>query len=67
MQGKITRVAVTWTEDTDRGARYRFYGVMPDKNKIINPDELREFIDRLAVICQQIQAARDANSELNVI
>jgi hypothetical protein len=59
MQGKITRIAITWTTETDEGKSFRFYGLLPDARKIIRPDRMRELLDDLTVMCEQIQAARD--------
>jgi hypothetical protein len=60
MQGKITRISVTWTTETDQGKSFRFYGLLPDGRKIIRPDRMHELLDDLTVMCEQIQAARDS-------
>lgn len=63
MQGKITRISITWTTETDEGKSFRFYGLLPDERKIIRPDRMQELLDDLTVMCEQIQAARKtANS-----
>jgi hypothetical protein len=59
MQGKITRISITWTTETDEGKSYRFYGLLPDARKIIRPDRMHELLDDLTVMCEQIQAARE--------
>jgi hypothetical protein len=59
MQGKITRISITWTTETDEGKSFQFYGLLPDARKIIRPDRMHELLDDLTVMCEQIQAARD--------
>jgi hypothetical protein len=59
MQGKITRISVTWAEDTNRGRLFRFYNVLPDDEKIIRAERMEDLLDDLSLICQQIQQARD--------
>jgi len=62
MQGKITRISVTWAERTSEGTEFRFYSVLPDEQKIIRPERLEELLNDVAVICEQLQAARDGNT-----
>jgi hypothetical protein len=59
MQGKITRISITWTTETDDGKSYRFYGLLPDARRIIRPDRMHELLDDLSVMCEEIQAFRD--------
>jgi hypothetical protein len=59
MEGKITRISITWTTANDKGRSYRFYGLFPDAGKIIRPDRMHELLDDLTVMCEQIQAVRD--------
>jgi len=59
MQGKITRISVTWAEPTGQGTRFRFYNVLPDDETIIRPERMEDLLDDLTLICQQIQQARD--------
>jgi hypothetical protein len=63
MDGMITRVSVTWTEDTGSGRQDRLYTVVPDEEKIIRAERLEELLDDLAFICEQVQAARDATAK----
>jgi hypothetical protein len=58
MQGKITRIRVTWAEPTGQGTRFRFYNVLPDE-KIIRAERMEDLLDDLTLICEQIQEARD--------
>ena len=62
MQGKITRISVTWTEHTSEGAEFRFYNVLPDEQKIIRPERMEELLDDVTVVCEQLQAAHDSNT-----
>jgi hypothetical protein len=62
MEGKITRVRVTWTDHTANGARSRFYNVLPGGEKIIRPERMEELVDDLTVVCEQLQAARDGKT-----
>jgi hypothetical protein len=62
MDGTITRITVTWTEDTGSGRRDRLYTVVPDEKKIVRAERLEELLDDLTFICEQIQAARDASA-----
>lgn len=63
MEGMITRVSVTWTENADDGERRnRVYTVVPDDGKIIRAERLEELLDDLRVICEQLQAAQDATA-----
>jgi hypothetical protein len=62
MDGMITRVSVTWTEDTDNGRRDRLYTVVPDERKIIRTERLEELLDDLTFICEQLRAAQDATA-----
>jgi hypothetical protein len=62
MQGKITRISVTWAEHTSEGTDFRFYNVLPDEQKIIRPERMEELLDDLTVICEQLQAARDGHA-----
>jgi hypothetical protein len=59
MQGRITRVSITYATDTDDGPQHRFIG-LTGLVKHIRPDRLKEFLDEAQVICEEIQAARDA-------
>ena len=59
MQGKITRISVTWAELTDQGTQFRFYNVLPDEEKHIRPERMEDLLEDLSLICEQIQTARD--------
>lgn len=61
MEGKITRVSVTWTEYADCGQRDRVYTVVPDGGKIIRVERIEDLVEDLTLICEQLQAAEDAN------
>jgi hypothetical protein len=62
MQGKITRISVTWAEHTSQGTQFRFYNVLPDDQKIIRPERMEDLLDDLSLICEQIQEARDGTA-----
>jgi hypothetical protein len=62
MEGAITRVSVTWAEDIGDGRQERVYTVLPDERKIVRAERLEELLDDLTLICEQIQAARDAKT-----
>jgi hypothetical protein len=59
MQGEIARISVIWAEHTNQGTRFRIYDVLPDDEKIIRAERMEELVDDLALICQQLQEARD--------
>jgi hypothetical protein len=59
MQGKITRISVTWAEPIGQGTRFRFYNVLPDDEKIIRPERMGDLLDDLTLICERIQQTRD--------
>jgi hypothetical protein len=63
MEGMITRVSVTWTEIADDGQRDRVYTVVPDEEKIIRAERMEDLLDDLTLICEQLQAARDAKAK----
>ena len=58
----ITRVSVTWTEIADDVQQDRVYTVVPDEEKIIRAERLEDLLDDLALICEQLQEARDAKT-----
>jgi hypothetical protein len=60
MDGMITRVSVTWTENVD--GRQRVYTVVPDEGKIIRDERMEELLEDLTLICEQLQAAQDARA-----
>jgi hypothetical protein len=60
MQGKITRVAVTYTVDTTDGPRHTFHG-LAHMRRHIRPERLSELLDDLTVICEDLLAARQPN------
>ncbi len=60
MQGKITRIAVTYTVDTIDGPRHTFHG-LPHMREHIRPERLSELLDDLTVICEDLLAARRPN------
>jgi hypothetical protein len=62
MEGMITRVSVTWTEDADGEQRDRVYTVVPDEKKIIRAERLEELLDDLTLLCEQLQAAREGRT-----
>ena len=61
MQGKITRVAVTYTVDTIDGPRHTFHG-LAHMRRHIRPERLSELLDDLTVICEDLLAAREPNT-----
>ena len=58
MQGRITRVAVTYTVDTPDGPRHTFHG-LAHMRQHIRPERLGELLDDLSVICEDLLAARE--------
>ncbi len=60
MEGTITRVSVTWTENAD--GRQRVYTVVPDEGKIIRDERMEDLLDDLTLICEQLQEAQDAKA-----
>jgi hypothetical protein len=60
MDGRITRVSVTWTEDAD--GRQLVYTVVPDEAKIIRDERMDDLLDDLTLICEQLQEAQDAKA-----
>jgi hypothetical protein len=62
VEGMITRVSVTWTEIADDGQHDRVYTVVPDEAKTIRAERLEDVLDDLTLICEQLQAARDAKT-----
>ena len=56
MDGTITRIAIT-VKTPDGG--YRFYGLR-DQDVRVRRERLEELFDDLVVICDDIQAQRDA-------
>ncbi len=59
----ITRVSVTWTEYADDGQRDRVYTVVPDEGKIIRVERMEDLLEDLTLICEQLQAAKDAKAD----
>jgi ABC-type nitrate/sulfonate/bicarbonate transport system substrate-binding protein len=64
MPGKITRISVTITEDTDDGPKHMLYG-LPAMRKHARPERLEELLEDLAKICEDVQQARDAAEEFD--
>jgi hypothetical protein len=60
MEGMITSVSVTWTENAD--GRKRVYTVVPDEGKIIRDERMEELLEDLTLICEQLQTAQDARA-----
>jgi hypothetical protein len=58
MQGKITRVAVTYTVDTPDGPRHTFHG-LAHMRQHVRPERLGELLDDLTVICEDLLADRE--------
>ena len=58
MQGKITRIAVTYTVDTPGGLRHTFHG-LAHMRQHIRPERLSELLDDLTIICEDLLAARE--------
>lgn len=55
--GKITRIAVTYTVNTDKGPRYTFHG-LSGMRKHIRPERLEELLEDLTAICEDLLAVR---------
>jgi hypothetical protein len=56
-RGKVTRIAVTYTVNTDQGPRHTFHGLI-GMQRFVRPDRLRELEDDLTVICEELLANR---------
>jgi hypothetical protein len=59
MQGKISRIAVTYTVDTADGPLHTFHG-LAHMRAHIQPARLQPFLDELTAICQELLASRPA-------
>jgi hypothetical protein len=57
LTGTITRLAVTYTVNTDRGLQHTFHG-LPKMRKHVSPERLARLLDDLTVICEELLAAR---------
>jgi hypothetical protein len=56
-RGKITRIAVTYTVNTDQGPRHTFHGLI-GMQRYVRPERLQELTDDLTVICEELLANR---------
>jgi hypothetical protein len=56
-RGKITRIAVTYTVNTEQGPRHTFHGLI-GMQRYVRPERLRELEDDLTVICEDLLANR---------
>lgn len=57
LRGKITRIAVTYTVNTDQGPRHTFHGLI-GMQRYVRPERLQELADDLTVICEDLLANR---------
>jgi hypothetical protein len=64
MEGMITRVSVTWTDYGGDEQRSRVYTVVPDEKQIIRVERLEDLLDDLTLMCEQLQAAQDAKTDV---
>lgn len=55
--GRITRIAITYTVNTDKGPRHTFHG-LPGMREHIRPERLEELLEDLTLICEDLLAAR---------
>ena len=55
MQGKITRISITYTEDTENGPQYHCYG-LNSLTKHVRAERLEAVMDDVTVICEELQA-----------
>jgi hypothetical protein len=55
--GRITRIAVTYTVNTDKGPRHTFHG-LTGMREHIRPERLEELIEDLTLICEDLLAVR---------
>jgi hypothetical protein len=62
MDGMITRVSVTWTNNIGGELQEQDYTVVPDKGKIIREERMEDLLDDLTLICEQLQEAQDAKA-----
>lgn len=51
--GKITRIAVTYTVNTDAGPRHTFHGLI-GMEQYVQPGRLRKLLDDLTVVCEEL-------------
>ena len=56
-RGTITRIAVTYTVNTDQGPRHTFHGLI-GMQRHVRPERLQELTDDLTVICEELLANR---------
>jgi hypothetical protein len=55
--GRITRIAVTYTVNTDKGPQHTFHG-LPRMREHIRPERLEELLEDLTMICEDLLAVR---------
>jgi hypothetical protein len=58
LNGKITRLSVTVTVQTASGPKHRIYGLEAMRQHA-RPERLQELLADLAVVCTDVQNARD--------
>jgi hypothetical protein len=61
--GRITRIAVTYTVNTDKGPRHTFHG-LSRMQEHIRPERLKELLEDLTMICEELLAV-EQQSTLN--
>jgi hypothetical protein len=58
VEGKITRLSVTYSTETDDGQRHAFYE-LETLRRHARPERFQELLDDLAVMCADVQAASE--------
>jgi hypothetical protein len=61
LAGRITRIAVTYTVNTDKGPRHTFHG-LSRMQEHIRPERLEELLQDLTMICEDLLAAEKQSS-----
>ena len=57
LDGKVTQISVTYTVNTESGPWRTFHGLAAMR-KQASPERVRELLDNLTVICEELLAAR---------
>jgi hypothetical protein len=57
VKGKVTQISVTYTVNTESGPWRTFHGLAA-MHKQASPERVRELLDNLTVICEELLAAR---------
>lgn len=56
LAGRITRISITYTVNTDKGPQHTFHGLSKMREHI-RPERLEELLEDLTLICEDLLAA----------